>query len=798
MAVIRQQADLDFGGVSRIIRAVLNPVTTDPAGPVNGEIWYNSTEGVLKAHQGGVTVPWGSGPPGPPGPPGPDPDDADLHLHVASTGNDSNDGSEGSPVQTLERVIVLAADAAVPRTLVHVESSADAPIQIGGLSAAGTFSVDGSTIEFRPAEGFDVWHLSECAQHFGGWTNVSGDVWTKALGGASTGYATTIPVVWDASNTDVIAGRSFWKKLAQNTATPSAPAAGEFGWTRPDMWINLGPGVDPNDYDLRVPLLQRLLATNGATIVVRDCVVTAGNSYGLGANGGVMEVHDTQIGYAVGNGVDSLGASGGFRCFRVRAFNCGNDGFGCSGSTVNVLVDCEGSYNGDEGVSPHQNSRLDIVRGRYAHNKQSGMAAVDAAVINVLDVVLDGNHRDGPVSSQGNFTALNTVSGVVSGLVVINDPGPPLYLEPTTSVEITDWTDFDELAAAAGDRRVQTSTNPSASQYPNLVAGYQGNAIAADLYGTTILGGGTANQENVIGGDGTATVGTSTPNVPSLGTGANLSVITGGYDNVAGGLASIISGFHNMTGLDATHGTIGGGSLQRITNSDYATIGGGTDNQINGGTNSTIAGGRGIRITATNAFAVGVNHTIAASGGNALGSGHTIAGAHSIASGQIHTLVGAYSSAFGRGGYGRIPGQHVLSSQERSVAGDSQSSVIVVRRRTTDDTSSVLGPSGSNASHYVVEGQSIAVEALVIARDVDNGDSAMFRITCVIKREAGGPSALIGPATIEKLHSSAGAAAWDMAVVAGGSTGYWSIRALGEVGKTIDWVGRQTLVEVIS
>lgn len=55
MAVTLQQADLDFGSVGKIIRALMNPVASDPSSPVNGELWYNSTGGVFKVRRNGTT-----------------------------------------------------------------------------------------------------------------------------------------------------------------------------------------------------------------------------------------------------------------------------------------------------------------------------------------------------------------------------------------------------------------------------------------------------------------------------------------------------------------------------------------------------------------------------------------------------------------------------------------------------------------------------------------------------------------------------------------------------------------------
>lgn len=52
----KQLADLDFGAVARVIRALFNPVSSDPTSPVDGEIWLNTSSGRFKGRAGGATV----------------------------------------------------------------------------------------------------------------------------------------------------------------------------------------------------------------------------------------------------------------------------------------------------------------------------------------------------------------------------------------------------------------------------------------------------------------------------------------------------------------------------------------------------------------------------------------------------------------------------------------------------------------------------------------------------------------------------------------------------------------------
>ena len=48
--------NLDGGGRSSLLNFRINPVSNDPANPVTGTLWFNTTEGVLKYRTGNTTV----------------------------------------------------------------------------------------------------------------------------------------------------------------------------------------------------------------------------------------------------------------------------------------------------------------------------------------------------------------------------------------------------------------------------------------------------------------------------------------------------------------------------------------------------------------------------------------------------------------------------------------------------------------------------------------------------------------------------------------------------------------------
>ena len=49
------EVDHDYAAVAKIIRALHNPVASDPASPANGEVWLNTTTGVFKYRAAGAT-----------------------------------------------------------------------------------------------------------------------------------------------------------------------------------------------------------------------------------------------------------------------------------------------------------------------------------------------------------------------------------------------------------------------------------------------------------------------------------------------------------------------------------------------------------------------------------------------------------------------------------------------------------------------------------------------------------------------------------------------------------------------
>lgn len=335
--------------------------------------------------------------------------------------------------------------------------------------------------------------------------------------------------------------------------------------------------------------------------------------------------------------------------------------------------------------------------------------------------------------------------------------------------------------AKAGDRRVAAGGGAPGADAVNVVSGHADNAVASDISAATIGGGGDNNYNNVIGGDGSATVNTSTPNATSTGTNANYSTIDGGYDNVAGGLASSIRGHHNYTALGTTHGSINGGSVNKITkpgaSNDYSTIGGGTANEASGGTN-TISGG---------------SSNVASGTGATIGGGvsNTASGNQACIPGGANNQASATSSvALGNRAVAREGGQVAQATTMFAAAGDQQTSVRVAGLTTTDATVTTFQ---MEAAFPVSSSQVYSCH--LVAREPATGDTKAWRIDGVLRRGSSGAVVEVGGApTPTALGADAGASTWAVATL--GGTGTMNLRVTGQAAKTIRWVARFEFTEV--
>ena len=131
---------------------------------------------------------------------------------------------------------------------------------------------------------------------------------------------------------------------------------------------------------------------------------------------------------------------------------------------------------------------------------------------------------------------------------------------------------------------------PSGST-PNLIGGYKGNTVTANVAGATIGGGGSFGETNRVT-DEAGVIGGGKDNQAGDGLGttidARYATVAGGHSNTASALRSTIGGGEDNT-ASGINSIVGGGANNAASNSN-STIGGGANNDASGSA-SVIAGG---------------------------------------------------------------------------------------------------------------------------------------------------------------------------------------------------------------
>lgn len=329
----------------------------------------------------------------------------------------------------------------------------------------------------------------------------------------------------------------------------------------------------------------------------------------------------------------------------------------------------------------------------------------------------------------------------------------------------------------------------------NSVFGHSTNRIADDVSTSVILGGGSKNYNNVIGGDG-ENVGTTTENTTTAGTGAHVSVV-GGYDNSAGSLSSKIISDHSKTevGGEGHNAIYGGANHVAKSSASFAIVAGGQNNQV---------GGRGGFVTGIRNICSGQGSAVFGYDNNCEMNGGFIAGAANIIKSLFCACFGGgnavetsanFSSVFGNFGVARFVGQQVFTAGKIAKNGDAQTSVMEMHKQTSNGTGTALGVLGSSSGYKLQPNQSATFTALLIGRDSATTDCVAFEVKGLATRGESGASQIVN-STVACLGASADAATWRISAVNGASDGGVNIYVVGEEGKTINWVMRLTLVEV--
>jgi endosialidase-like protein len=245
----------------------------------------------------------------------------------------------------------------------------------------------------------------------------------------------------------------------------------------------------------------------------------------------------------------------------------------------------------------------------------AGAITVVAGVVSI-DLVIDVNGYYAPQ------TVVNTVNGLSGAVtlaagsnVSITPAGQTLTIASTAPAG---WTLTGNAGTTAGTNFLGTTDDepfeikvngqrvlrlePSGNA-PNVIAGFNGNAVLNGV-SATIAGGGIMGSRNTVTDD-YGTVGGGIANQAgdlSLMTFATGATVAGGINNTASAFGATVAGGLSNT-ASATGSTIGGGNTNTAS-SISATVGGGFSNSASGDS-ATVPGGAQNAAAGTYSFAAG-------------------------------------------------------------------------------------------------------------------------------------------------------------------------------------------------
>lgn len=187
----------------------------------------------------------------------------------------------------------------------------------------------------------------------------------------------------------------------------------------PGRWNLLGG--PSNSYGLRIIGSSTVTLFRASVIGQGTAGIRLGDT---GLVAGELIAYDS---YAEGqvNGWQTAGVWTALNAIRCQGLGRDNDGFNIHGDAgvrgLATLDDCVGVGCGDEGVSPHDDTRLDIYGGLWFDNGGGGAQAVNNAVMNIRRsrfrvgerAIFNRNRNDhGPAANIGYY---DNASGVIDG-----------------------------------------------------------------------------------------------------------------------------------------------------------------------------------------------------------------------------------------------------------------------------------------------------------------------------------------------------------------------------------------------
>ncbi|MBZ0296082.1 MAG: hypothetical protein K8L99_26215 [Anaerolineae bacterium] len=356
-----------------------------------------------------------------------------IHVNAAS-GNDSNSGLAAASAKATVNAAKTALDTYFGSVgTIQVTAPVESPVTLDNLTFnGGDFLIKGNGAAWY-AEGLHYTYSS-------GWSDAGGGIYTR-----SDQPTTSILFIETLNDSD-----GFYTALTANTSTPTTPAAGQFGVDSGTLYIHLPGDVDPNSHTIIQPRSSTMLRPSGTTkLEVADAVLRYSRVDGVFVDDTAsLKMRDCTVEYHGQDGISNSSADAEtiqhefIRVIARRAVS--NDGFNIKVKGIATLIDCEGAYCGDEGCSPHDNSQIIVMGGRYHHNGTGGgITGVDNAVMILSGVRCDHNHRTVLPAGEAAISYLGNTSGSCDDCTVDNNTGPGFICDTTGDVTVSNLTSED-------------------------------------------------------------------------------------------------------------------------------------------------------------------------------------------------------------------------------------------------------------------------------------------------------------------------------------------------------------------
>lgn len=311
-------------------------------------------------------------------------------------GDDAGTGTTAaSAKRTLMAALIAAKASGQTDTTIAIHAPEDRPID-------GTQPLNISRVDITTrlvSQTGRRWNITGAQRHTGGWMAMGGGVYRKAMTLAANNTPHALVRTMMAADGQPL---RVWTKAA----TASAPAVGEYGYDGTYYYINLPNGQSPNNHVVEVASVFTLMNINSNTTFYGHDMNAWGAQGSVVAINGVGSVAPAFCAFE--DSVTSFGTNGwaisgdhkGMRLVRCKGLLTNNDGFNIHGSAGNIalteLVDCEGAYNEDEGVSPHEDTRLNLYRGVFHHNGHGGLTSVGNARVQLYATEFYANRQTDP------------------------------------------------------------------------------------------------------------------------------------------------------------------------------------------------------------------------------------------------------------------------------------------------------------------------------------------------------------------------------------------------------------------